>query len=134
MRANLISPNVEHVEYSHDCWVTGNPLVADPDPPNTTPPAASRIIRVDPAARNAAAAIALGSIRVIAIGGTSIVYKPWVFDATLNLWLLWGAATTVTLGTTNIGAIGIGAMLGAKWFLQITTVNGAVTAFGYGYV
>lgn len=122
----------EHFTYG--VWVTGNPIVADPAP-DVTPPAASRILVVDRAAQGVVAMPGVGFVELCVIGGTSVVTRVWRFEPTTNKW--WNTSSsdrTITLASTNMGTAGStvdGIINGARIFIQIVTVNGAVTALGY---
>lgn len=122
--------------FSFGAWrgtVGGSALTADASDPNASAPLANQIVRVgNCAARGALMATGLGQLRLIASGGTSIVCQPWLFDTTQNTWIKYGPALTITIATTNLAtpAFTVGGLVGAKFFVQITS-NTGVTALGY---
>jgi hypothetical protein len=107
--------------------------------PNSTPPDPSRILRIVP--RREILAAMGGSvsgqqgplIRAIATGGSgNIVVQGWIYDDTQAKWIKWGGANTLTLtnNVQNLGSIVHGLILGAQFFLQITSNPGGVPAVG----
>jgi hypothetical protein len=101
----------------------------DPDP-NVTPPAANRILRITPK-RDGVHCFGGTDLRMLSAGdGTSIVLQPWFYDDTQARWIRYSVAVTLTTATSNTGFSLIGAMLGAKFFVQCTA-NTGVSAFAY---
>lgn len=131
----ICSPDASAVLFRVPVWVTGNPIGTDPDP-NVTPPAANRIITMD---ANAILSCmnSSGFIRVYVVGGTSVSYASWRFDPFSNLWRVGGLGVrTITLASSNIATISNTQDVqtpGCKFFLRVTAMVGAVTAFGYGF-
>lgn len=106
--------------------IGGAVLPTDPNP-NTTPPSASRIIRLTP--RRPALAIS-GNVKITFVRGSgSITTQSWFFDNTQGVWIPLGAPITLAspgaLSTT--GAFMLGS---AKCFAQITA-NSDVTVMLY---
>jgi hypothetical protein len=124
--------------WSDGCRVTGNPVGTDPAP-NVTQPSANRILTLD---FRAARLIYRFSSQGLAFfpcfveGGTSVAIDKWFFDSALGVWVKYGVTVTTAFASTSI--IGPGEQLmiipGIKWFFQITTVTGAVTAFNYAFI
>jgi hypothetical protein len=90
--------------------------------PTSAEPDASLTARLSP--KNAGIFYGSGRLNLIAVNGTSIVVQPWWWDDTNAVWTKLGATTTVTVGTTNFAVITVGGMVGAKFFVQITTNTG----------
>lgn len=123
----------------------GSPLPLDSDP-NTTPPPANQILTLGHK-RGMIIPFGLGSVRYFGIGGTTnLTFQPWFFDSKRGLWIKFGPVSSSTQdnfvvgppqsGGPNVAATLCQAMIGAKWWPQIT-VNDAVTGiqrFGYDYV
>lgn len=114
--------------------IGGSALPTDPNP-NTTPPSAGRILTIQP--RTGSLVISGGTqLRVVAgvVAASSITFQPWFFDPTPNLWIQYGAPTTLTPTGAAANAIGFntGNMAGALFFLQITA-NTLVQALGYDF-
>jgi hypothetical protein len=113
--------------------IGGAALVADADP-NTTEPSADRVLRIT-AKRDGVMTFGGAAIKSVTAGdGTSLLIQPWFYDNTQRLWVKHGPVITITTATTNISTLTIGNMAGAKFFIQITTNNGGVTALGYDVV
>jgi hypothetical protein len=128
--------------YSQAVWVGtvgGSALPTDPSP-NTTPPAANRIIRVSP----------LKGVRVRSgtagprfmcppVASASITIQPWFYDDTQAQWIQLGppmSLTPTSTATQNFNGIAVNnttyGMSGAKLFLQITA-NSNTQALGYDF-
>jgi hypothetical protein len=102
--------------------------------PNTTEPSTDRILRIT-AKRDGVMTFGGAAIKTVTAGdGTSLLVQPWFYDDTQHLWIKHGPVITITTATTNISTLTIGNMAGAKFFIQVTTNNGGVTAFGYDVV
>lgn len=138
----IVTPPAVTFDWSNGCRVTGNPVVTDPSP-NVTPPAANRILTLDYRAARMfyKYGVSGGSLFPCCTeGGTSVAVDTWFFDATLNLWvkfLAFGGPSTISnFGTASIINPGLGFFIvpGMKWFFQIVTVTGAVTAFSYAFI
>lgn len=130
---HLRSANASAVGFTLGVWITGNPISTDPSP-NVTPPAANRILTM----RERAGAIwqpNSGFIRLVAIGGTSVTYQGWQYEALRGVWQTVGGARAITLATTNLDLMGNtiqSIQPGTQVFVQVTAVSGTVTALGYG--
>ena len=121
-------------------WVRGSPtpgtsaITADAAGPgiDSAEPAASRVFRYT--AKPGMLVTSSAVVRGIAIGGTSVTVQVWFYDDGLAKWVKHGATSTITLATSNlatISAFNVATLVGAKIYVQIVTVNGTVTEFGY---
>jgi hypothetical protein len=135
--AETISPdNSTGAQFSFDVWVTGAPVANDPLP-NSTPPAANRKVRLNAYAKSSVQFMGSGTLRIIVIGGATLVHQTWFFDTTLNTWVAWGINRTITIATTNLdiaGNVSPGALTNVDWFVQIVSTTGGPTNFGYGFM
>jgi hypothetical protein len=131
------SPAHDNDTFALAVWVGtigGAVLPTDPNP-NTTPPAGGRILTMQP---RTGTLIISGSaqLRVVAgvVAASSFTFQPWFFDPTPNLWVQYGAPTTLTPTGAASNAIGFntGNMAGALFFIQLTAVV-LVQAVGYDY-
>jgi hypothetical protein len=110
----------------------GAALATDPNP-NSTPPASNRIVRGG--GLNPAGELYLqghGLFLAQCIGGTSCTVQIWFFDATQAQWIQTQIPTTITIATSPQGFFNVYALLGAKFFCQLTA-NTGVQAIGYGW-
>lgn len=124
----------------------GSPLPLDADP-NTTPPPNAQILTLG---HKRGLTINIGTnagVRYFGIGGTTaLTLQPWFYDNTRGLWIKFGAPpTTLTdnfvvgppqSGGANVAVTACGAMIGAKWWPQIT-INDPTTGIqrlGYDYL
>lgn len=124
----------------------GSPLPLDADP-NTTPPPGSQILTIGHKRGMIVNIGTGGTVRYWGIGGTTnLTFQPWFYDSTRALWIKFGVVSSsiqdnLVVGPPqtagpNVAATLCGAMIGAKWWAQIT-VNHATTGiqrFGYDYV
>ncbi len=139
MTTYVESPQQSPPSFALSIWQQGSPtpgtsaVIADADPNSVAPPS-GRILTLSPRP-GTLMAMGVGNIRVVAIGGTSILYTPHFYDATVGAWVrLLSTTSTITLATAPIGIVALtGTWPGAKFFLQIVTVNGTVIAFGYDW-
>jgi len=74
-----------------------------------------------------------GNFLTYVVGGTTLVYRVWIFDTTLNTWVAKVANTTITVATQPGGAINMGNVTGAKLYAQVVSVTGTITNFGYDW-
>jgi hypothetical protein len=105
--------------------ITGAPPASENDP-NTTAPAAARILKSPlrrPGTDNVKAAI-------FAVGGTSIPVTPWVYEATTGTWVRLAAAMTIAAGVASYVDVPPDAQL----FFQNGSATGAVTSRGVGFL
>jgi hypothetical protein len=70
-----------------------------------------------------------GVMRVACVGGTSVTYTPYVWDATQSLWLPIAASTTVNTSALPTLLQGY-PFFGGYFYCRVTSVSGA-TGFGY---
>lgn len=135
----IYSPDVSGALFGMDCWFL-TPVAENPPgdgtggtqvPVASSNPLTNRIVQMNAFSRGAVQTMGLGNIRVVVIAGTTLVFQPWFYDNFLAAWVKFGAATTVTVATTNISAASPGAMVGAKFFLQVVSQTGNPTHFGY---
>lgn len=114
--------------------IGGSALSTDPSP-NTTPPAANRILRISPR-KGMTVLQGSGRLQVICgvVAASSITLQLWIFDSTQNTWIQYGAPFTITPtgAASNVAAVTHGNLSGAQLFLQVTA-NTLVQAFGYEY-
>lgn len=118
--------------------VGGAALGADPNP-NTTPPAANRILQLTP--RPGALSVqGMGVIQTVPvpIAGASITLQGWFFDNTQNAWIQFSLPITLTptpgaAGIGNLQQSNPGGQFGLKYFVQITA-NTTVQALYYAVV
>lgn len=124
--------------FTMGAWVQGSPtpgtsaIIADATGPgiDLTNPAASRIVVAQP--KTGTTWIGAGGIlRGVAIGGTSVIVQAWFYDEVLGKWVAWLINQTITLATSNLLSLLNFSIYGAKVYIQIVTVNGTVTGFGY---
>jgi hypothetical protein len=125
-------------------WVgtIGGSALATDAAPNTTPPAAGRIIRITerrhaifPSQTGNTGIPGIITVAFGVVAASSITVQFWFFDDTQALWLPYGAPTvrTPVSGSTNLISAVAGTNLtaiGAKVFVQITA-NTLVQAMGY---
>jgi len=90
--------------------------------PTTSEPPAERVFRFP--ADLGVAVNGQGRVAVMAANGTSIQVRLWWFDDTAMKWFAFGAASTITVATTNFLAFNVGNMVGAKFFVQILANTG----------
>lgn len=114
--------------------IGGAALGTDPAP-NTTPPAGGRILTLQP---RPGTFVPHGSAQLKVLAGvvaaSSITFQPWIFDITPNLWVQYGAPTTLTPtgAASNVIGFNVGNLVGAPFFVQITA-NTLVQALGYDF-
>lgn len=114
--------------------IGGSALSTDPNP-NSTPPSAGRILTIQP---RTGTLVISGSaqLRVVAgvVAASTITFQPWIFDITPNVWVQYGAPTTLTPTGAAANAIGfnLGNVAGAQMFVQITA-NTLVQALAYDF-
>lgn len=99
----------------------GGALATENDP-NTTAPDSSVVARFTPA--RGAVVYGQGGVSVYGVGGTSCVVRLWWYDDTNAVWTAVGGPQTLTTASTNFVGINSRAMVGAKFFVQITTNTG----------
>ncbi len=125
------SPPQKPPSFALSVWQQGSPVATDADPNLTSPPS-NRILTLSPKS-GAVAVSGQGTIKVIAVGGTSIAYEVYFYDSTLAMWVKAFVARTITMATSPQDSLSLsGTWPGAKFFLRITAVTG-VTAFGYDW-
>lgn len=144
------SPPQRPATYSMAVWVgtpAGAGLSADANP-NTTPPAAARILVLSGKRGNT---VIMGQVNLMTLvypvaGTPSGTFQPWFFDDTLGAWIQRGVAFTLSpvLGTspsdgrltaTNLSQVVSGALTGSKWFVQLTSnTSSLITAFAYDFI
>lgn len=133
---DIKSPDISAAGFTLTTWygtAGGAALSADASDPNTSAPAASRIHRVA-GRRGSLITHGNGTVRGVAIGGTSIVLQGWWYDESIATWLkLVATTTTFTTATGLTQVLTIGNMAGAKIFFQVTS-NTGVTAIGYDVI
>lgn len=136
---------INYPPFSMQCWVQGSPtpgvssVVADTTGPgfDATEPPASRIIIASPKyGATQTHGSAAGSLTIRVVGGTSITYRTWYFDSKLGIWVGLSSTTppTITVATLPFTNLAYGNMQGAKMYLSIHNVTGAVLGVGYDYV
>lgn len=130
------SPDRNQDSFAMTIWVgtLGGGALATENDPNTTPPAASRILRIG-AKRGGTLVQGLGNVRAYVANGTSLTLRGWYFDTFVNLWVAFvGAAGQVCNANAFTSVLAnTGTMCGAQVFVQILTNTGSVTAFAYDY-
>lgn len=95
---------------------------------------ANRILRMT-AKRDAILTMGSCQLRIVTAGdGTSMVFQAWFYDNTQAQWVKLAGPITVTSATSNLGAVVVGDMAGAKFFVQATANTGGVSAFGYDFI
>ena len=121
-------------------WVAplGGPIIADAAGPgvDAAQPSASRVIIAGPRAGRMGVQTfgqTAGNFLTYVVGGTTLVYRVWIFDTTLNTWVAKVANTTITVATQPGGAINMGNVTGAKLYAQVVSVTGTITNFGYDW-
>jgi len=128
------------VPFALGVWVGtigGAALSVDANP-NTTPPAAGRIVRISSKRGSICAKGLLGtagpfpfSILCGVIAASSITLQPWFYDDSRALWIPFGPPLTITpTGAASNLATASMHGIGAKVFVQITA-NTNVKAIGY---
>ncbi len=107
----------------------GGAIPTDSDPNSVAPPA-SRIIHVSPR-RGVVQNVGAGFLRAIAIDGTTITIRGWIYEAALGVWVRWAPDLTITYGTGGtiipsglVINFAIGSLAGAPLFGQITANTG----------
>lgn len=136
MKAVRSRSHATDLKFAHEIWVgtIGTGTVATDPSPNTTPPAANRILRCT-AKRDALMAMGFANLRLLgARDGTSLVVQPWFYDDTQAAWVRFGAPVTLTSAAQNVTNVNVGNMAGAKFFVQVTTNTGGVSAFAYDFM
>jgi len=113
--------------FSLEKWVGtlgGAALSTDSDP-NTSEPVTNRVIRAR-AKRDGVMVMGTMLLRVVIADGTSLTFRPWMYDNHESKWIPHGNAQTVTFATGNIGngTVLPGNIAGAKVFVQITANTG----------
>jgi hypothetical protein len=103
--------------------IGGGALPTDPNP-NTTPPPASRVLRLTP--RGPSLTLQTTNATLTVLSGTSVTVQVWFFDDTQARWIQLGAP----FASTTVSII-VAAVLGAKLFPQITA-NTGVEVILYG--
>jgi hypothetical protein len=133
---------VHDIDTSFDniVWVGtpgGAALGTDPNP-NTTPPAANRILKLTP--RPGALGGFQGVIHCcpVPIAAASITFQGWFFDDTQALWIPSAIPITLTptpgaAGLGNLQQFNVGAQMGVRFFIQIQA-NTNVQAMYYASV
>jgi len=101
--------------------VGGGALPNDADPNEAEPPA-ERVFRFP--SDLGLSINGQSRVVIIIVGGTSLTYRGWWFDDTARKWFALGGAATITQATTNIAALGVGSMVGAKIFVQMVANSG----------
>jgi len=113
--------------------IGGAALGNDAAPTNLGSVPANRILRCT-AKRNGVVTMGGMTLRMVIADGTSLVVRPWFYDDTQAIWIPHGTAQTLTAASTNTASVVVGNMGGAKFFMQITTNTGNVSALGYDFV
>jgi hypothetical protein len=75
----------------------------------------------------------LGSFALAILGGTSLIGRPWTYDTASGKWLPVGNLVTATVVGGTTGTIIANVARTKSAYLQVTTVNGAVTDLTYGF-
>lgn len=96
-------------------------LPTDNDPNTTAPDATNSARFTHPAG---GVFYGSGGVAIYAIGGTSCTVRCWWYDDTNAYWTPLGNVQTLTSASTNFLRIVCGAMVGAKFFVQIVTNTG----------
>lgn len=114
--------------------VTGSPVVTDPADPNSSAPAANRILVANWAEMGTLYRGAINPARLMFLikGGTSLAYQPWFYDNTITKWVKFGAGNFSNADVAG-AAIPCVFVPGMQVYVQITTVTGAVTEFRYTF-
>lgn len=136
------SPTAPRSSFALDCWVSeaspGAGVANDAAPTTLASVPATRICTINAFRRGALQLPGAGLIRMLVVGGTTLVTQTYFYDYVLNggQWVPWGPNVTITVATTNVGFAGnvtIGAMSGAKFYVRIVSSTGTPSNFGYVY-
>jgi hypothetical protein len=100
----------------------GGGALANNADPNVTPPAAGTTIRMAPT--RGAIFYGIGRVSFVACNGTSITIQLWFYDDVGAVWTKLGAAAAITVGTSDLGIVTVGAMTGCLLYGQITANTG----------
>lgn len=110
---------------------TGNVYLFGASVTQIATPPASRIIRMS-AKRDGLVAMGLPMLRLLgARDGTSLVVQIWFYDDSQAAWVRHDAPVTLTSATSNATNKTLGNTAGAKYFVQVVTNTGGVSAFAY---
>lgn len=133
------SPDRSQDSFSFAVWVgtLGGSALTPENDPNTTPPAANRILRIG-AKRGGLITQGLGNVRVVVPNGTAastITVRGWYFDTFTQTWIAFVGAVgqACTVNTITSVLANTGSMCGAQVFVQIIANGSTTSAFGYDY-